>query len=34
DVEEAVRSLHRVFFADPDASVFDVTARVQVESKV
>ncbi|MCU1225961.1 MAG: aspartate kinase [Edaphobacter sp.] len=33
DVEEAVRSLHRVFFADPDASVFDVTARVQVESK-
>jgi len=34
DVEEAVRSLHRVFFADPDATVFDVAARVQVESKV
>jgi aspartate kinase len=33
DVEEAVRSLHRVFFADPDATVFDVAARVQVESK-
>ena len=34
DVEEAVRSLHRVFFADPDATVFDVAARVQLESKV
>jgi aspartate kinase len=33
DVEEAVRSLHRVFFADPDATVFDVEARVQVASK-
>ena len=33
DVEEAVRSLHGVFFADPDATVFDVDARVQLESK-
>lgn len=27
DVEEAVRSLHRAFFTEPDASVFDVDAR-------
>jgi aspartate kinase len=33
DVEEAVRSLHRVFFANPDETVFDVVDRVQVESK-
>jgi aspartate kinase len=33
DVEEAVRSLHGVFFADPDETVFDVAARVPVESK-
>ncbi|WP_263368501.1 lysine-sensitive aspartokinase 3 [Edaphobacter bradus] len=37
DVEEAVRSLHRHFFADPDEEIFDVTARDvargQVESK-
>jgi aspartate kinase len=33
DVEEAVRSLHRVFFEDPDPTVFDVEARVQVASK-
>jgi len=26
NVEEAVRSLHKVFFADPDPSVFDVEA--------
>jgi aspartate kinase len=26
DVEEAVRSLHRVFFAEPDENVFDVVA--------
>jgi aspartate kinase len=26
DVEEAVRSLHRVFFAEPDENVFDVIA--------
>ena len=30
DVEEAVRSLHAVFFANPDATVFDVAARVPV----
>ena len=29
DVEEAVRSLHSVFFANPDETVFDVAARVQ-----
>jgi aspartate kinase len=34
DVEEAVRSLHRVFFANPDETVFDVVDRVQVASKV
>lgn len=37
DVEEAVRSLHAVFFADPDENVFDVAARdaqVQLVSKV
>jgi aspartate kinase len=28
DVEEAVRSLHRKFFASPDPSVFDVEARI------
>jgi aspartate kinase len=36
DVDEAVRSLHAVFFADPDESVFDVAARdaqLQVTSK-
>ena len=27
DVEEAVRSLHGVFFADPDETVFDLTTR-------
>jgi aspartate kinase len=32
DVEEAVRSLHRVFFANPDETVFDVVDRVQIES--
>jgi aspartate kinase len=34
DVEEAVRSLHKVFFVDPDETVFDVTTRVPVESRV
>ncbi len=29
DVEEAVRSLHRHFFAEPDETVFDVAARLQ-----
>jgi aspartate kinase len=33
DVEEAVRSLHNQFFADPDETVFDVMARVPMESK-
>jgi aspartate kinase len=33
DVEEAVRSLHNHFFANPDETVFDVTNRVQLESK-
>ncbi len=33
DVEEAVRSLHRHFFADPDETVFDVAHRVQLESQ-
>jgi aspartate kinase len=33
DVEEAVRSLHRVFFANPDETVFDVVDRVQLGSK-
>ncbi len=33
DVDEAVRSLHRVFFADPDETVFDVAERVQVAGK-
>ena len=27
DVEEAIRSLHRTFFTDPDETVFDVSAR-------
>ncbi|HZY61631.1 MAG TPA: lysine-sensitive aspartokinase 3 [Edaphobacter sp.] len=34
DVDEAVRSLHKYFFANPDETVFDVDARVAVESKV
>jgi aspartate kinase len=34
DVEEAVRSLHKQFFSDPDASVFDVAARVSAAVKV
>ena len=33
DVEEAVRSLHKHFFADPDETVFDVANRVQFESQ-
>ncbi len=32
DVEEAVRSLHKAFFTNPDEAVFDVTDRVQVGS--
>lgn len=33
DVEEAVRSLHKVFFANPDETVFDLAGRVAVESR-
>jgi aspartate kinase len=33
DVEEAIRSLHKVFFADPDDTVFDVAARVLMDAK-
>ncbi len=33
DVEEAVRSLHEHFFADPDETVFDVANRVQLKSQ-
>jgi len=33
DVDEAIRSLHQQFFADPDETVFDVIARVPAESK-
>src|SRR6202000_1456168 len=33
DVEEAVRSLHNHFFANPDETVFDVVNRVQLEIK-
>ena len=28
DVEEAIRSLHRRFFTDPDPTVFDLSGRV------
>jgi aspartate kinase len=34
DVEEAVRSLHEHFFANPDETVFDVAHRVQLKSEV
>jgi aspartate kinase len=34
DVEEAVRSLHEHFFANPDETVFDVANRVQLKSLV
>lgn len=33
DVEEAVRSLHEYFFANPDETVFDVAHRVQLKSQ-
>ena len=33
DVEEAVRSLHARFFADPDETVFDVTNRIQLKGQ-
>ncbi len=34
DVEEAIRSLHSVFFADPDPSIFDLEARRDLETRV
>ncbi|WP_263383391.1 lysine-sensitive aspartokinase 3 [Granulicella arctica] len=34
DVEEAIRSLHKVFFAQPDETVFDVAARVMTGAEV
>ena len=33
DVEEAIRSLHAVFFADPDGTVFDVAARYAADAQ-
>lgn len=33
DVEEAVRSLHKYFFANPDETIFDVAARIPAESR-
>jgi aspartate kinase len=33
DVEEAIRSLHSVFFADPDPSIFDLEARRALEAR-
>jgi aspartate kinase len=32
DVEEAIRSLHSVFFADPDPSIFDLEARALAQA--
>ena len=32
DVEEAVRSLHAHFFANPDEMIFDVANRVPLAS--
>jgi len=32
DVEDAIRSLHAEFFAEPDPTVFDVEARVTVKA--
>ena len=31
DADEAVRSLHKAFFQDPDPAIFDVEARKQLE---
>ena len=33
DVEEAIRSLHSVFFADPDPSIFDLETRRALETR-
>jgi aspartate kinase len=32
DVEEAIRSLHSVFFADPDPTIFDLEARAVTQT--
>jgi aspartate kinase len=34
DVEEAIRSLHAVFFAEPDETVFDLAARVPTAASI
>ena len=34
DLDEAVRSLHRAFFTEPDATVFDVDARKAVAARM
>ena len=34
DVDEALRSLHKKFFANPDPTIFDVEARVPMMDKV
>ncbi len=34
DVEEAVRSLHRQFFAEPDPTIFDVNVRKAATARV
>jgi aspartate kinase len=34
DVEEAVRSLHDHFFANPDETVFDIANRIQLKNQV
>jgi aspartate kinase len=33
DVEEAIRSLHRTFFSEPDPAIFDLEARVAAMTK-
>jgi aspartate kinase len=33
DVDEAVRSLHAAFFADPDPEIFDVSARAEAAAQ-
>jgi len=34
DVDEALRSLHKKFFANPDPAIFDTEARVPALDKV
>ncbi len=33
DVSEAIRSLHSVFFADPDPEIFDLEARAKIDAR-